>query len=407
MTEPTFADRLRVLREECGLSLRGLARLTFYGKSYLHELETGAKVPTPHVARQLDQVLRAGGELVALATVRPGFRRREFVAAAGLAAALPHTLLSHGRQLGPATPGRLAERTARLRRLDNYLGGGDTRQAYAAEVESTSRLIRDGSYSEAVGRQLLAILAEQAQLAGWAAFDAGAQRNAHRLYRTSLAAARDVDDPALAGNALALLAYQQLTLGDRAVDLASAACDAASAAATPGVRGLLHLRAAWAHAVSGDADTADRHLGVGTACLAEHDDRPEPDWVYWVDQTEGQIMTGRCWTALHRPVRAIPVLEQVLASFDDTYARDKALYLSWLADAYLDANEVEKACDIAVTAVRLAGGVASIRPGQRLDALLRRLEPYAALPCVAELRALVAELIKSPGLTAEAKSGSP
>ncbi|GGR96196.1 hypothetical protein GCM10010169_45910 [Micromonospora fulviviridis] len=399
MTEPSFACRLRALREESGLSLRGLARLTFYGKSYLHELETGAKAPTAQIAQQLDRVLRARGELVALAA-RPGVRRREFVAAAGLAAALPHTLLSHGRQVDAATPGRLAERTARLRRLDNYLGGADTRQAYAAEVESTSRLIRDGSYSEAVGRQLLAILAEQAQLAGWAAFDAGVHDEAERLYRTSLAAAREADDAPLIGNGLALLAYQQLTLHGRAVDLADAACTTVGVAATPGVRALLHLRAAWAFATAGDAGGADRHLGIGTRCLAEKDERPEPDWVYWVDRTESEVMTGRCWTALRRPVRAVPVLERVLAEFDDTYARDKALYLTWLADAYLDANEVEMACDAAATALRLAGGVASVRPGQRIDALLRRLEPHTLLPCVVELRAMTAEAATRPAPTA-------
>ncbi|MEU1686638.1 helix-turn-helix transcriptional regulator [Micromonospora sp. NPDC005707] len=406
MTEPSFAGRLRALREASGLSLRALARLTFYGKSYLHELETGAKIPTPQIARQLDRVLRANGELVAMAA-RPGVRRRDLVAAAGLAAALPHTLLSHGRQVGAATPARLAERTARLRRLDNYLGGADTRHAYAAEVESTTRLIRDGSYREAVGRQLLAILAEQAQLAGWAAFDAGVHDDAERLYRTSLAAAHEADDRALIGNGLALLGYQQLTLQGRSVDLADAARAAVGAAATSGVRALLHLRAAWSFANAGDADTADRYLGIGTTCLAETDGRPEPDWVYWVDGREGEIMTGRCWTVLHRPVRAIPVLERVLAGFDDTYARDKALYLTWLADAYLDANEVEMACDAVATALRLAGGVASIRPGQRVDTLLRRLEPHRALPCVVELRALAAEVATRPAPTAAATPDSP
>ncbi len=66
--------------------------------------------------------------------------------------------------------------------------------------------------------------------------------------------------------------------------------------------------------------------------------------MFWVDRIEVQIMTGRCWSVLRRPVRATVALEQALAVYDDTHARDKALYLSWLADAYLDANEVERAC---------------------------------------------------------------
>ncbi|MFI1195533.1 helix-turn-helix domain-containing protein [Micromonospora sp. NPDC020750] len=405
MTEP-FAARLRQLRDDRGLSLRGLAKLAHHGKSYLHELETGAKVPTSHVAQRLDKILEAGGELVALAAARPGLRRREFVAVAGLAATLPHTLLAHGRRVGADTPGRLLDRTARLRRLDNHLGGADTHRLYAAEVDATAHLIQDGSYDETTGRQLLAVLAEQAQLAGWAAFDAGRHPDADRLYRVSLAAARDADSAALAGNALAFLAYQQQALHRTATDTATAACDTAGTTATPGVRALLHLRAAWAHALTGDSAATERHLNVGTTCLTEHDDRPEPDWVYWVDRTEGEIMTGRCWTVLHRPVRAIPVLERALAGVDDTCARDKALYLSWLADAYLDANEVEQACATAVLAVRLAGGVGSIRPGQRLDSVLNRLEPHAGLPCVVELRALIAEVSRRP-LTGPATPGTP
>ncbi len=393
MTELSFPQRMRQLRDDRGLSLRELARLTFHGKTYLHELETGAKTPTTHVAQRVDDALNAGGELVALAAIRPVVGRREVIAAAGLAAALPHTLLAHGRRVGATTPGRLADRTARLRRLDNFLGGADTHHMYATEVDSTTRLIQDGSYSETVGRQLLTVLAEQAQLAGWAAFDAGRHADADRLYRTSLAAARDADDQALTGNALAFLAYQDLALGRPAVGTADAACDTAGVAVTPAVRALLHLRAAWAYAVHGDAHTAARHLGLGTTCLTEHDDRPDPDWVYWVDHLEGEIMTGRCWTVLRRPVRAIPTLEQALARFDDTHARDKALYLSWLADAYLDANEIEQACAAGAAVVRLAGGVGSIRPGQRVDTLLARLEPHGRLPCVVELRALVGEAV--------------
>jgi hypothetical protein len=37
------------------------------------------------------------------------------------------------------------------------------------------------------------------------------------------------------------------------------------------------------------------------------------------------------------------VLEAALTRYDDTHARDKSLYLSWLADSYLTAGEVEQA----------------------------------------------------------------
>ncbi len=406
MSDLSFSERMRQLRQDRGISLRGLARRTFYGKTYLHELETGVKPPTKAVAQRVDDALGAEGELMALTAGGPAIGRRGFViAAAGLAAALPHTLLSHGRRVGAATPGQIAERTARLRRLDSYLGGADTHDLYAAEVRSTTQLIKDGSYSEATGQQLLAVLAEQAQLAGWAAFDAGRHSDADRLYRTSLAAARDADNPPLTGNALAFLAYQQLDLGRPATATAAASCAEANTA-TPGVRALLNLRAGWAYAVTGDAAQTQQHLDQGTAYLAEHDDRPEPDWVWWVDRVEGDIMAGRCWTVLNRPLRAIPGLERALAGFDDTQARDKSLYLSWLADAYLDANEVEQACATASVVARLAAGVGSIRPGQRLHEILGRLEPHAALPCVAELRSLASEMPTHHRLSSTPNSGS-
>ncbi|MFY1669300.1 helix-turn-helix domain-containing protein [Plantactinospora sp. WMMB334] len=387
MSDFGFAARMRELRAERAISLRKLAAVAFYGKSYLHELETGMKEPTPQAAERIDAALRAGGTLAALAGT--GLRRREVIARAGLAVALPHTILSHGRRIGADTPRQIADRTARLRRIDDYLGGADTVAMYAAELESTLRIIQHGSYPEATGRELLKIYAEQAQMAGWAAFDAGRHDDAERWYRSSLAAARDVGDVSSAGNAMVLLAYQKLALGREATETITAAYDTAAASATPVVRALLHLRRAWVHAVNGHANDTERHLDFGAMCLGEHRDRPEPDWVYWVDHREAEIMAGRCWAVLRRPMRAIPILEAVLARYEDTHARDKALYLSWLADAYLDANEVEQGCATAARAVRLSAGVGSARPGQRIEAFVGRLGPYAQMPCAAELRSLV------------------
>ncbi|MET0496486.1 MAG: helix-turn-helix transcriptional regulator [Actinoplanes sp.] len=60
-----FAEELRRLRTEAGLSYRELAGKVTPGKSYLHELETGAKPPNPAIARRLDAALAACGRLIA------------------------------------------------------------------------------------------------------------------------------------------------------------------------------------------------------------------------------------------------------------------------------------------------------------------------------------------------------
>nr|MDT0665796.1 XRE family transcriptional regulator [Micromonospora sp. DSM 115978] len=183
----------------------------------------------------------------------------------------------------------------------------------------------------------------------------------------------------------AYLAYQTGATDRRpALELAVTSCQVAGADAPSKVRALLYDRLAWAHAITGDAREAERALGITEAALGEDAGEPQPDWAGWVDRDELEIMTGRCWAELRRPLRAVPVLEGVLGRFDETRARDKSLYLSWLADAYLAADEIEQAAVAAERILDISVGVASVRPRQRIMPVLRQLDPYHALPRVRE-----------------------
>jgi tetratricopeptide (TPR) repeat protein len=287
-------------------------------------------------------------------------------------------------------------RTARLRRLDDYLGGADTVHLYATELAATTKLVREASCTTAVRKACAAVIAEQAQLAGWAAFDAGMHDVAEQHYTTSFAAAKEAEDTALAGNALAFLAYQQVTVDKPNVEAATASYATAERQATPKVRALLLERMAWTYAVAGQTDAADRALAEAAEVVHQGNERPEPDWVFWVDEDEIKIMTGRCWTQLRRPLRAVPILEDVLNRYGDTHARDKAMYLTSLAHAYLDAGEVEQAATIIERAVRLATGVGSVRPAEKIQKVVRRLRPHGSLP-------VVSSAIEAAGLLATAR----
>ncbi|MGW2559463.1 XRE family transcriptional regulator [Streptomyces sp. NPDC001514] len=308
-------------------------------------------------------------------------RRREFIhTAAGASLAVGITDLSRptaGKRIGADFPELLRLRTARLRRLDDVLGGGDTYRVYLGEYQATKALLRDATYTEATGRALLSVLAEQAQQAGWAAFDGGREADAAALYKESHAAATDAGDTDLAGNALAFLAYQTVN-GDRraGVEIAARSCKTLGPDAPAGVRALLQERRAWACAVAGIAGETERALAEAERALDDTHGASQPDWVSWVDHTELQIMAGRCWAELRRPLRAVPVLEAALARYDDSHARDKALYLSWLADAYLAAGEVEQAAKVTGRALDLTSGVASVRPRRRLEPVLKRLAEH-------------------------------
>ncbi|WP_238151623.1 hypothetical protein [Kribbella sindirgiensis] len=297
--------------------------------------------------------------------------RRAFAGLATAVALAPLSRARTGSQIGATQVRQLRHRTARLRRLDDHLGGMDTYAVYTSEMAATERLIKASSYDTATARALTGVLAEQAQMAGWAAFDAGRLADSRKHYRRALDAARDSGDAGLEGNSLAFLAYEK---ADQ--QTAAESTRIAGARTTPRVRALLHERLAWTYAVGGQAYHAEKALQAAAEAVRETASAPEPDFVFWVDELEVDIMTGRCLAELGAASRAVPVLEGSLRRYDDTHSRDKSLYLTWLAQAHLDADEPERAAAVVEHALDLAAGVGSVRPGDRLRGVLRRLAQY-------------------------------
>ncbi|WP_331735049.1 helix-turn-helix domain-containing protein (plasmid) [Streptomyces sp. NBC_01166] len=405
-----FGAVFRIARERAGISYSKIAAECDIKPERVGTLARGrGRITTFDKIVQIADALRLPGALVGLAP-RPWevngtpaetsraengpqhVRRRTILQAAtttGLAAALPALHRPDAPQrITEAYVVRLRERTARLRRLDDVLGGGDTYRVYLGEVQHTKGLLRQQSFTDGARRQLTALLAEQAQQAGWAAFDSGRTRDAVALYEESRTAAQDAQDPDLYGNSLAFLAYESLADDRRtAVSFAGDSCATITERTPSTVRALLYERLAWACAVDGQATSTEKALVAARRALDEaQDGEPQPDWAAWVDHTELDIMTGRCWTELRRPLRAVPILTHALDQFADAHARDKALYLSWLADAYLTAGEIEQAAKTTGRALQLASSIASVRPRQRLAPLLDRLRPYAD---TTEVRALL------------------
>ncbi|MCH0555827.1 helix-turn-helix domain-containing protein [Streptomyces sp. MUM 16J] len=397
LADHDFGAVFRLARAEAGISYSRIAAACGITPERVGLLARGrGRVESYAKITAIADALRIPGHLVGLAarpweTTTNAVARRGVLQAAGvvgLAATLPDIAApSAPCRLGPGTVMRLRERTARLRRLDDVLGGGDTYRVYVGEYQSTKRMLREGRYGERVGQHLLALLAEQAQQAGWAAFDGGHHREAAALYRESRATAEEAGDGDLARNALAFLAYQSISDDPHAVGIAARSCDSISSETPATVRALLWERYAWACAVAGDATTTEQALSAAHKALAAADaDDPQPDWSAWVDAAELDIMAGRCWTELRRPLRAVPFLLRGLGGFDDAHARDKALYLTWLAEAYATAGEIEEAAAAAVRASELADGVASTRPRQRIGRVVERLTlEHADVPAVAEL----------------------
>ncbi|MFI1226251.1 MULTISPECIES: XRE family transcriptional regulator [unclassified Streptomyces] len=399
-----FGTVFRLVRERAGISYLKIAEECGIKAERVGTLARGhGRVGTFGKIARISDALRIPGHMVGLSprpweasddvTEGAPLDRRTVLHAAtttGLAVALPALHRPDApRRVTPAHVERLRARTARLRRLDVVLGGGDTYRVYLAEVQHTKYLLRRSSFTGETRRPLTALLAEQAQQAGWAAFDAGRHGDATGLYEESRDYAREAGDDDLYGNSLAFLAYGA---SDRrtAVTSAQDSCATITTRTPATVRALLYERLAWASALDGQATGAERALDAAHNALnSAPDSEPQPDWAAWVDHKELDIMTGRCWTELQRPLRAVPVLTRALGRYADDNARDKALYLSWLAQAYLTAGEVEEAAATVGRAVDLAHGVASERPLQRIAPLIDDLRHHDDVPAV---RGLIAHL---------------
>ncbi|MFE7648664.1 helix-turn-helix domain-containing protein [Streptomyces phaeoluteigriseus] len=399
-----FGQYLAGLRRRTGKSQRQLAALlcTLSGvqtitRNEVSRWERGSRVPEvwlPFLAAALQapetQLRQAvdyarGDRLARL----PG-------AAATLAELLPPgdplepLAVRTGRSIGATQVEGLAARIHALRLADDVLSGGDLITPAFRELSAAVNLHREASYADQVGRSLLVQIGELAQITGWIASDAGRLDEAEHAYRLGLSAARQAGDGPLTANLAGSLAYQWSNAGrvQDGIGLALAALGEAGEGAPGNTRALFLDRVAWAHAKAGRSHTQDalRALGQAHDALTDDGSGEAPQWAYWVNREELEVMDARVFTELRRPLRAVPLLTDVLGRYDATHARELALYRSWLAVALADANEPEQAAAEALRVIELSGDLASDRTAVRTRIVLERLREYDD---VAEVRAVL------------------
>ncbi|MEV6088875.1 helix-turn-helix transcriptional regulator [Streptomyces cellulosae] len=294
-----------------------------------------------------------------------------------------------GRRIGATTVDGLATRVHGLRLADDVLSGGDLIAPAFRELRAAVRLYRESEHSEETGRGLLVQIGELGQIAGWIASDAGRGEDAEHAYRLGLSAARQAGDAPLVAQLAGSLGYHLTNSGREreGLELAKAAVAEAGPDAPAATRALFLDRVAWAHTRVGEAQPALRALGQAHAALDTTDGPPAPTWAYWVNREELEVMDARVFTELRRPLRAVPLLQNVLGRYDATHTREVALYRSWLAVALADANEPEQAAEEARRVIDTSGDLASKRTAERARTVLHRLKEYEDVPEAREVLA--------------------
>jgi len=190
----------------------------------------------------------------------------------------------------------IASHVAALRRLDDRHGGGALSLRYVgAELRSVIDLVEYANYEPQVGRQLLTIVADLAQLLGWLQFDSGRYGAAERYLLLSVGVCRSLGTPDRAANAIGMLGYVSAFAGHgvealRLVDAASREC----ARPDPILRARLLGREATAAAADGDLDRFRRASDGAMQLLIKYRTQEAPPFLYYLapDQLAAEAGQG-------------------------------------------------------------------------------------------------------------------
>ncbi|GAB7037907.1 MULTISPECIES: helix-turn-helix domain-containing protein [Catenuloplanes] len=267
-----------------------------------------------------------------------------------------------------------------LRRLDDLVGGADLAATLGRRLITAHA---EPGLAEAAG---LTSVAEGAQLLGWVAADAGRWRTAVAAHRVALQAAHVAGARPLAGYVLSSASHLLTEAGDPGTGLLLARTAWSGAARSGGATGralLLH-RAALACALSGRHREADVALAAARRAADRADPGHDPAWLYWLTPEELAGMTGRCQAALGRPMRAVGPL--LLAARAAPGPRTAALHRAWLARAFADGGDVERACAAGSTALHDAIRAGSVRAATQVRRLQARLRAHPRHPAARRYR---------------------
>ena len=103
-------------------------------------------------------------------------------------------------------------------------------------------------------------------------------------------------------------------------------------------------------------------------------------------------MAGRCYTELKKPKQAEALLREAINKYNHAMVRENSLYLSWLAEDYIQLGEIDQAATVATEVLTLASRTNSARTSDRLHHLARLLKRYSTIRSVAEFLELYRDL---------------
>jgi transcriptional regulator with XRE-family HTH domain len=371
----TFSDELCRLLRERGMSQRELARRSHYDCGHINKLCTGVKPATPGVAAVLDDILGAGGTLMAAVN-----RRSVLAGAAALASAPLLGVLDAGRlewaqrhplRIDTAAVESLAGVLAAQRRAEDSVGAAAVMKPVLAQLGEIEDLVRH--VRGPVRPALISVAQQWAQFAAYLRRDAGDGPGDRARLAQALEWAQEAGDATM--TATVLVQRGSLALGagalGSAIGLAQAAQRDRRAAA--GQRADAADLEARAYAAAGDGLRAERKLAEA-AELAGNLGRLPP-WLYWMNPWYFECARGAAYGYLAPDPRyrdlAVSALEGGYARLpgDQPSSAWASTLLVRLAAVHARGGDPGRACEVAMRCAGIAEATGSVRLRGMLAAL--------------------------------------
>lgn len=360
-----FGEALARLMVQRHLGPTHLAARTIYSAGYISHLKNGHKHPSAECAAELDEILGAGGALIATAENRREVPRREVIAKAAATAAAVPLRLHPADDISPLASFERV-RTA-LGESDNLFGPVTLMSVVRDHIGLIKRMRHGKSGADA--RDLLAMQARFAEQLAWMLQDSASYREAAHWLDKALQWALMANDTDWAAY---VLARQSQLAGDThdpasAVDLAAAADRMASRPTRLRAAGAAY--SAHGHALAGDRNAALRDLDEADEIAASPDDDETGPWRVWLDSGYVGMQRARSLDVLGDHALAADLFGRAVASISPALRRDRGVYLARQALAHAGAGDMDAATE---TGLRAAAICQAAHSG-RIVTELRRL----------------------------------
>jgi hypothetical protein len=301
----------------------------------------------------------------------------------------PEPLVSglSGGRVSAALVDQLSAMISTLRTTDDVAGGGAVLSVASQVFDWIAELLDQAVHNERTGQRLHSALAEIGQLTGWVAHDAGRPGLGQRYHVAALRAGHSSGDRPLGAHILGCMADQAARNGrpTEAVTLMETAVVGVRGQETPRPLAELYVRKAYALAMLQDESACAAAVSKPRTQVDKFEPESDPPWLYWVTSAEITAGAGDCLLQVGRPDQAATLLETGIALFDETFARDRQVYLAHLADALArpgKQRDMDLAANCGLAAVHLAESLRSARSTACLRDLYRQMQSHASVPAV-------------------------